>query len=219
MVSVYNDADYLAVYKQKKKIFWVFMSVTAVYLAFCVAWWIYYMGLPYKHSNQGWVKACVYVVSALYIIFAFPYLGIKYSRCRRYYKMLTYVSIGLKNEEKNYFYCFEEQTLQKDNIDVCSCVFETWSKKKQEWMEREVYADAEKPLPELGEGDLVRYVAQSNILVQYEILEKHALEFEEEDEEEYDEEEYDEETPADESVEDNAQPPVEEQTKQGEENE
>ena len=190
MVSVYNDADYLAVYKQKKKIFWVFMSVTAVYLAFCVAWWIYYMGLPYKHSNQGWVKACVYVVSALYIIFAFPYLGIKYSRCRRYYKMLTYVSIGLKNEEKNYFYCFEEQTLQKDNIDVCSCVFETWSKKKQEWMDREAYFDSEKALPPFESGDFVQYIVQSNFVIQYEILQKKALEFEEvEEDEDYEEEE------------------------------
>lgn len=184
MTSVYSDADYLAVYKQKKKIFRVFAAVTAAYLAFCVAWWIYYMGLPYKHSDQSWVKACVYVASAAYMIFAFPYLGIKYSRCRRYYKMLTYVSLGLKNEEKNYFYCFEEQKLQKDNVDVCSCVFETWNKKKQEWMDRETYFDSEKALPPFESGDFVRYIAQSNFVVQYEILQKKALEFEEIDEDE-----------------------------------
>lgn len=184
MTSVYSDADYLAVYEQKKKIFRVFAAVTAVYLAFCVAWWIYYMGLPYKHSDQGWVKACVYVASAAYTIFAFPYLGIKYSRCRRYYKMLTYVSLGLKNEEKNYFYCFEEQKLQKDNVDVCSCVFETWNKKKQEWMDREAYFDSEKALPPFESGDFVRYIVQSNFVIQYEILQKKALEFEEIDEEE-----------------------------------
>lgn len=183
MVSVYKDADYLAVYKQKKRIFWFFMGVTAVYLAFCVALWIYYMGLPYKDPNQGWVKACVYVVSALYLVFAFPYLSIKYSRCRRYYKMLTYVSVGLKNEEKNYFYCFEAQSLQKDNIDVCSCIFETWDKKKQEWRDRETYFDSEKELPPFESGDFVRYIVQSNFVVQYEILQKQALEFEEEDEE------------------------------------
>lgn len=184
MTSVYSDADYLAVYKQKKRIFGVFAAVTAVYLAFCVAWWIYYMGLPYKHSDQGWVKACVYVASAVYMIFAFPYLAIKYSRCRRYYKMLTYVSQGLKNEERNYFYCFEKQDLQKDNVDVCSCVFETWNKKKQEWMDREAYFDCEKPLPAFESGDFVRYIVQSNFVIQYEILQKKALEFEEIDEDE-----------------------------------
>ena len=164
------------------------MSITAVYLVFCVGWLVYYISLPYV-ANKFWPKACVYVASVLYAVFAWVYLSIKYSRIRRYYKMLGYVCEGLKVGETNYFYRFREKSLQKDNIDVVGCVFETYSRKKQEWMEREVYADAEKPQPELGEGDLVRYVAQSNILIQYEILEKHAYEFEEyEDDEEYEEE-------------------------------
>ena len=188
MVSVYTDADYLAVYKQKKKIFGLFLGVTAVYLAACIAFLVYFISLPYKDPNQTWPKVCVYVLSVLYMCFAFPYLGIKYSRCKRYYKMLTYVSIGLKNEEKNHFYCFEERTLQKDNIDVVSCVFETWNKKKQEWMDRETYCDCEKTLPPFESGDFVQYVVQSNFVIQYNILQKKALEFEEiEDEEDYEE--------------------------------
>ena len=88
-------------------------------------------------------------------------------------------------EETNYFYRFREKELQKDNIDVSACVFETYSRKKQEWLEREVYHDEEKELPPFEEGDLVLYISQSNILVQYEILQKRALEFEEEYEDEY----------------------------------
>ena len=105
-------------------------------------------------------------------------------------------------EEKNYFYRFREKSLQKDNIDVVACVFETWNKKKQEWLEREVYADPEKPLPEFSEGDLVRYISQDNMLVQYEILERHALEFEEEDGE-YEEEETSDESESTENIEEN----------------
>lgn len=186
MVSVYTDADYLAVYKQKKRIFGLFLGVTAAYLAICVAFLLYFISLPYEDPNQTWPKMCVYVISVLYMIFTFPYLAIKYSRCKRYYKMLTYVSIGLKNEEKNYFYRFEERTLQKDNIDVVAGVFETWSKKKQEWMDRETYCDCEKPLPPFESGDFVQYIVQSNFIIQYNILQKKALEFEEiDDEEEY----------------------------------
>ena len=83
----------------------------------------------------------------------------------------------------NYFYCFREKSGQQDNIDVVGCVFETWSKKKQEWLEREAYFDVEKPLPKIESGDLVEYITQSNFIVQYNIIEKHALEFEEEYEE------------------------------------
>ncbi|MBE7080322.1 MAG: hypothetical protein E7371_03690 [Clostridiales bacterium] len=191
MTSVYTDADYLAVYKQKKKIFGIFWAVTAVYVIFCIAWWIYYMGLPYADPMQKLPKACVFVSSVLYVIFAYVYLSIKGSRIKRYFKLMGYLSDGLKNEEKNYFYTFEKKTLQKDNIDVWGCVFETWSKKRQEWLDREAYWDNEKPLPALESGDYVKYIVQSNFIVQYEILEKHALEFEEVDEEEYEAEEDD----------------------------
>jgi hypothetical protein len=192
MTSVYTDADYLAVYKQKKKIFGVFWAVTAVYAIFCIAWLIYYIGLPYKDPMQKLPQACVYIASVLYVVFAFVYLSIKGSRIKKYFKLMGYFSEGLKHEEKNYFYAFEKKTLQKDNIDVWGCVFETWSKKKQEWLDREAYWDNEKPLPPLESGDYVRYVVQSNIILQYEILEKHALEFEEIDEvEEYEVEEDD----------------------------
>ncbi len=180
MTTVYNDADYLAAYKQKKKYFHIFLGITAVYLAFCVAWLIYFISLPYV-ASKFWPKACVYVASALYSVFVFIFMAIKYSRVSRYCKMLGYVSEGLKMEETNYFYRFREKSLQKDNIDVSACVFETYSRKKQEWLEREVYHDVEKDLPDFGEGDLVRYISQSNILIQYEILERHALEFEEEE--------------------------------------
>ena len=95
--------------------------------------------------------------------------------------MLSYVSLGLKGEESNYFYRFEEQSLQKDNIDVMGCVFETWNEKKQEWLDRVAYWDVEKPLPPFEEGDYAQYIVQSNFVIQYDILQKRALEFEEVD--------------------------------------
>ena len=42
-------------------------------------------------------------------------------------------------------------------------------------MEREVYWDPEKDLPDFERGDLIRYITQSNFILQYEILEKSAV--------------------------------------------
>ena len=187
MISVYSDADYLAAYQQKRRIFYAFLLITLVYLGFVLGWVFYHTTLPYADPRQALPRVIVYVASAIYVVLIFPFLAIKYSRCRRYYKMLGYVCEGLKMEELNYFYCFREKTLQKDNIDVVGCVFETWSRKKQEWLEREAYFDPEKPLPEIENGDLVEYITQSNFIIQYNIVEKQALEFEE-DEAESDEE-------------------------------
>jgi len=160
--------------------------MTAIYLATCIAMLIYHISLPYAAKEDVVPKAVAYVTTGLYFIGIFPYMSIKYARSRKYCKMLFYVSEGIKMEENNYFYSFREKELQKDNIDVIGCVFETWSKKRQEWLEREVYFDVEKPRPDFGNGDYVRYVSQGNFLVQYEIIEKHAYEFseyEEDDEE------------------------------------
>ena len=69
--------------------------------------------------------------------------------------------------------------------------YETWSKKKNEWLDREAYWDNEKSLPPFESGDYVKYIVQSNFILQYDILEKHALEFEViEDDDEVCEDEY-----------------------------
>ena len=101
MTSVYTDADYLSAYKQKQRVFWVFMAVTIVYAVFCLIWEIYHVNLPYADPLEPLPKVMVYVASALYVIFTFPYMAIKYSRVRKYCKMLSYVSEGLKMEEQN----------------------------------------------------------------------------------------------------------------------
>lgn len=181
MISVYKDADYLSVCKQRSRILGVIWAATLAYLAFCLAWLFYHISLPYGDPSSKTAKTWVIIASIVYMVFIFPFTSIKFGRVHRYYKLLGYLSEGLKGEEKNYFYCFEEKALQKDNVDVMGCVFETWSKKRSEWMEREAFWDKEKPLPELDSGDYVQYIVQSNFIVQYRILQKQALEFQEED--------------------------------------
>ena len=183
MISVYTDADYLSAYEQKRRIFYGFLLITLVYVGIALGLVFYHSTLPYADPGQKLPRVIVYGLSIVYIVLIFPFMTIKYRRSKRYYKMLFHVSESIKMEELNYFYGFREKSLQKDNIDVVGCVFETWNKKKQEWLEREAYFDPEKPLPEIESGDLVQYVTQSNFIIQYHIVEKRALEFEEEDEE------------------------------------
>lgn len=175
MKTVYRDKDLNAVCIQKKKILSVFWAVFGAYLLFCLAWLIYYISLPYEDPMQALPKACVYVASGLFVAFAFPFMGIKYSRVRKYYKMMYFLSEGLKNTEQNYFVGFEKRDVQKDYVDVVSVIFKTWNAKKSEWMIREAYIDKEKPLPDFELGDLVKYVTQGNFILQYKIVKKAAL--------------------------------------------
>ncbi len=179
MTSVYTDADYLSAYKQKQKLWWIFVSVTAVYLAICIGLLIYHISLPYASPKGTLPKWTAYILSGIYMIFTFPYIAIKYSRVRRYVRLLSYISLGLKQEESNYFYCFDDKPLPKDNVDVNAVVFEIWDKKKREWREREVYFDVEKALPPFESGDVIHYILQGQFIIQYKIVKKHAIEFEE----------------------------------------
>ena len=172
MERVFNDEDFNAIVDQRKKILRVFFIVLGAYILLAAASLIYYTSLPYKDKMQALPKAVMFISTALFVVFLFLYMGIKYHRANKYYKMMYYLSEGMKNVEENYFVGFELNDLQKDSVDAISCVFKTWSKKKKEWMRREAYWDAEKSLPPFEAGDFVRYVVQSNFVIAYEILEK-----------------------------------------------
>ena len=189
MKKIYTDADFTAVYEQRKKYIRIFAGVSCAYLAFCVAWLIYYISLPYADPMLELPKWMVYIATVLFVAFATPFLAIKYKRVDRYYKRLFYVSEGMKNDEQNYFVRFEKCDLQKDGVDVVSCIFMIWNEKKQEWLKREAYVDTERELPPFGRGDLVRYITQGNFIVEYEILQKKVFEIDEYNEDEYEDDE------------------------------
>ena len=182
MQNVYTDADLLSAYKQRAKYLTIFISITAAYLAICIGLCIYHSTLPYASPLETWPKVVAYVLSVLYVVSMFPFMSIKYRRINCYHKLLSYINEGIKSEETNYFYTFRQQTQQQDNIDAVVCVFGEWNKRRQEWRERVIYLDAEKPMPDFSNGDLVHYITQSNFLVHYEVLQRHAYDFSQDDE-------------------------------------
>ena len=177
MTNIYTDADLLSTYKQKRRYTAIFIAITLVYLATCIGLCIYHASLPYASDKATLPKVLAWFFSVLYVVIIFPFMAIKYHRVNRYHRMLSYINEGMKTEETNYFVTFRPQTQQQDNVDAVVCVFGEWNKRRQEWREREVYLDAEKPLPDFGNGDLVHYVLQSNFLVHYEVLQRHAYDF------------------------------------------
>lgn len=169
MTVIFDDNDLLAAFKQKRKIFWFFMLILAIYVAVCLTCLIVYIEMPYKDPMQFVPKWIVYVVSALFIIFCFPYLGIKHLRVRKYYKLISYLSVGLKQVNESKFLRYEEAEL-KDGVDLYVLLFSEWNHKKQEYMDRKIFCDKEKALPAFETGDVVRYLTQGNLMVAYEVI-------------------------------------------------
>lgn len=169
MTIVYEDKDLVSAYKQKKKLFYIYLAVVVVYLALSIACLVYYVNTPFNAPEQAWPKWIMWISSCIFVIFSFIYLSVKYQRVRKYYKLVSYLSVGLKAVNNSYFLRYETPEL-KDNVDYYVLTMSEWSKKKSEYLDRKIYCDKEKPVPQFECGDKVRYLTQGNVIVGYEVV-------------------------------------------------
>ena len=169
MTYLYRDGDLYDAVIQRRKYLAVFLSVTAVALAGALTLIVLYSQLPYRDPNGPWMIAVTCVITALYIVFCFPFMGICFKRSNSYCKMLKFISLGLKENFCAPFAGIEDWTV-RDGVDVNVATFEVKNIKREETMLRQIYVDAEKDFPPFEEGDVVRFVSQGNLLLAYEII-------------------------------------------------
>lgn len=175
MTEYYTDAERVSAKKQNKRVLIGYFSVFGVYLAISVAFFVYYLTLPYigykdTAHTVSLLKTAHYTLTAVFVIFSFIFLGIKYKRTRRYYKMCNNLSTGLRETSTGSFLEYDESIQDKDGVDFKSLVFIEWNKYKKDFYERKVLVFYEKPFPEIPLEANVSYVTQGNVLVAYEIL-------------------------------------------------
>ena len=169
MTKLYSDADLWNAFRQRRRILGIFFAVTGVYLAGFLALFIYYVMLPYEDPNQTWTIAVTCVLTAIYIIFLFPYMGICFKRCNAYCKMLRFITVGLKEYSVAPFAGIEDWTTV-DGVDVNVATFRVHNYKRDEDMIRQIYVDGEKDFPPFEEGQSIRMISQGNLLIEYEII-------------------------------------------------
>ena len=169
MNVIFNDDDLIKAFKQKQRIWYAYVGVLAFYILLCIANVVYYISLPYEDPLQPVPIWIVCVASCLFVIFSYIFLGIKFQRARKYYKIISYLSVGMKQVNNSIFLRYEEPEL-KDSVDYYVLIMSEWSKKKSEYMDRKIYSDKEKPRPEFKSGDVVRYLTQGNVMVEYEVV-------------------------------------------------
>ncbi len=170
MVKLYRDADLWECCIQRRKILAVFWGVTAAAFAVFLGLTIFYTQLPFQDPAGPWVIAAVCVAIAAYMIFMFPFMGIKYKRCNAYFKMLKFISVGLKEHTVVPFEDIEDWVTH-DGVDCNVAVFAVKNIKKDELLRRQIFVDGEKDFPPFEVGVPVHIVTQGNLLIEYEILE------------------------------------------------
>ncbi len=169
MKIIYEDNDLVSAYNQKQRIYRLYLIVAIFYGILCVSCLLYFISLPYQDPHQAIPKWIVWITSCIFVIFSYIYMGIKFHRARRYYKLVSYLSVGMKQVNKSFFLRYEDTEL-KDGVDFNVLIMSEWSNKKSEYMERKIFCDKEKPLPEFMEGDVVCYLTQGNFMIEYEVV-------------------------------------------------
>ena len=175
MTEYYTDAELQSARKQKKKSLAIYFIVLGVYVAASLAFLAYFWTLPYVGYRDTAHKIALikwghYSLTAIFVIFSFIYLGIKFKRVNRYYKMCRHISTGIREKSTGSFLEYDENIQDKDGVDFKSLVFIEWNKYKKDFFERKVLVFYEKPFPEIPEQANVTYITQGNVLVSYEIL-------------------------------------------------
>ena len=167
MVKLYSDDDLWNAVWQKRRLLAVFFSVLAVWLLAIIGCAVWYAMLPYEDSMQPWVIVIVCVLTALFFMFAFPFMGISYKRSKAYVKMLKFFSEGLK---ESFVAPFEgvDDWITYDGVDGNVADFSVPNVKRDGMMTRQVYIDGEKDFPPFKEGAKAKLVVQGNILLEYE---------------------------------------------------
>lgn len=175
MIRIYSDRDLWEAIRQRRKILGGFFAATGIFAAGLVAFIVYYVLLPYKDPNTTWVIAVTSVLTALYLIFTFPYMGICFKRCNAYCKMLKFISVGLKEYSVVPFEGIDDWRTH-DGVDVNVANFAVRNIKRDETMTRQIYVDGEKDFPPFEEGKYARLVSQGNLLIEYELLDEPPVE-------------------------------------------
>ncbi|MBQ3572097.1 MAG: hypothetical protein IJA15_04640 [Clostridia bacterium] len=176
MVNVYNSKDYNDAHASKKRILIGFFISLAVVLAITITLFIFYVRAEYDTPlRTPLLLACIFI-SSVYAIIMFFIFSIKYKRVASYVKMLHDMDVGMRTEGKNAFVRIDSSVTVKDGVDFISIIVLDWSEKKQEYFERNILFDVEKPIPEFKKGDIIKHVTHANILISYELAQTEIFE-------------------------------------------
>ena len=172
MQNFFTQQEFDSVKKQRLSSILTIIIVLTVYLMLFVTTIINYLKLPFEDARGVSYKAILYTISGIVIIYLYVYIGIKYRRVNKYYKMMCGLFNGSFIEDVAKFVSYSVAKESKDGVDVKSLVFLQWNKYKNDYFERKVLVFYEMPFPEFKPNDTVRFITQGNMLISYEIVDE-----------------------------------------------
>lgn len=169
-MNYYNEELLEKTKIQKKKTLTKYFIVLSVYIVITAGLLIWYTTLTYKHPKIALIKFLLHTLNALMVFFSFVHLGIAYKRVKSFYKVLNNIKIGIREEYVGEFIGYDETSNTNAGVEYKTLLFKEWNKYKKDYYERKVLVFYELPFPEIEVGKTVKFITQSNVLVEYEYI-------------------------------------------------
>lgn len=169
MTELYNGLEFQKEYKTKKTMFIVWLVTLGVYLGICAFVLLIYIDMPYGTRWEPFIISNI-ALSALFWGATLFFYSTKYSRLKRYVKLLGFVQSGIKENSTGQFLRFDDEIEVKEGVEFYKMITKEWNERKQEYFERKVLVDREIKKPDIPEGSRLKYVTQGNILIKYALI-------------------------------------------------
>ena len=170
MQNFFTQQEFDSVKKQRLSSILTIIIVLTVYLMLFVTTIINYLKLPFEDARGVSYKAILYTISGIVIIYLYVYIGIKYRRVNKYYKMMCGLFNGSFIEDVAKFVSYSVAKESKDGVDVKQMVFSVYNERRNAWFDRTIYIPYEKDFPVFNVGDMVKLRSQSNFLISYKVV-------------------------------------------------
>ena len=171
MNNYFTEQEYFNVEKQRKNCFLIYLATAVVFLVMSTFIYIAFAREPYGSTRLNLFKAIQFIISGIYVVFSFLYIGIKYKRVYRYSKFCKRLIKGKKQTSELDFFEFDDRITMLDGVECKTIIFLEWNEYKKIYFERKVLVFYEKEFPQIPENAFVKMVTQGNFLISFEILE------------------------------------------------
>lgn len=169
MTKIYNVNDLTTAKEQKKRCLIWFFVASGIYLLAAVGVFVYFLNEPYGSKKEIWLLVAECVITAIYAVFAYIYMTIRFTRVKNYCIMVSRALVRKTTPGTATFMHFNSDITIKDKVDFKSMTLVEWSDKEKDYMERYILIDPEKPRPDFRAGDELSFETYSNVLVAYRI--------------------------------------------------
>lgn len=169
MERVYTGEELAKETKIKKTMMAWWYVALGVYVALTAGFITWFLLLDYEDPLAIWMQVIECAVTGLFGVASFLFFSIPFKRQRRYVKLLGYLDTGLKEFGEGKFLRFSDEIEVRESVDFNHMITEEWSERRQEFLERKVLLDMEKPRPAVQAGDMIMYKTQGNVLIEYEV--------------------------------------------------